>query len=148
MNDSLGHQAGDDLLVEVARRLESVVRKSDTVARLGGDEFAAVLRGTNDVATAIVLRKLVATLERDIDLEGQKCSVSCSIGIAMFPSDGRDDETLLRNADAAMYRAKNRGLRALFFAQMCNADDAGNPSSAVDRHPPLVASPLDCRSNG
>lgn len=121
VNETLGHQAGDDLLVEVGRRLESVVRKSDTVARLGGDQFAAVLRGTNDVATAIVLRKLVAALEREIDLDGHKCSVSCSIGIAMFPNDGRDDETLLRNADMAMYRAKNRGMRSLFFAQILTA---------------------------
>jgi len=110
INDTHGHNIGDGLLVEVARRLKSCVREADVVARLGGDEFVVVLP---DVGTSTeagqVADKILAALGQPYRIEGLDLASSPSIGIAMFPHDGNDDETLMKKADVAMYRAKSGG---------------------------------------
>jgi diguanylate cyclase (GGDEF)-like protein/PAS domain S-box-containing protein len=113
VNDSLGHSAGDQLLQEVAQRLTSCVRATDTVARLGGDEFAIVLDGLECVPDALaVAKKIIHTLVSPYDLDGHEVTISPSIGIAIYPDDGREIDVLLRNADAAMYHAKQGGRSA------------------------------------
>jgi diguanylate cyclase (GGDEF)-like protein/PAS domain S-box-containing protein len=110
VNDSLGHDAGDALIVEIARRLSSSLRESDTVARQGGDEFVVVLpdlAGQDDAAK--VARKLLDNLFQPMLLCGQEVFPSGSIGIAMYPRDGEDSATLLKNADSAMYGSKGKG---------------------------------------
>jgi diguanylate cyclase (GGDEF)-like protein/PAS domain S-box-containing protein len=107
INDSLGHAAGDDLLVEVGRRLEATLRTSDTVARLGGDEFGVLLPNASvpsDVVRAV--ERMQAAIENPITLQGLSLSLEASIGVALYPDDGNDVETLLRCADGAMYYAK------------------------------------------
>jgi diguanylate cyclase (GGDEF)-like protein len=110
VNDSLGHEAGDQLLVEVALRLQNCVRESDTVARLGGDEFAIVLydQATEDV-TMHAMQRILHSIAEPIQLDGGEIRTTCSIGFSFYPQDGRDVDTLLKNADAAMYRAKELG---------------------------------------
>jgi len=110
VNDSLGHSAGDRLLQAVSERLASAVRQSDLVARLGGDEFVVLIEdhvGPEEVM--IVAQKVLAYLYRPVLLEWREVNISGSIGIASFPEDGQDPETLVKNADAAMYLAKERG---------------------------------------
>jgi len=116
VNDSLGHEAGDRLIVEIARRLGSVLRESDTVARQGGDEFVVVLAdlGSADDA-ALVARKLLDGLFQPLVLAGQEVFPSGSIGIAMYPRDGQDSEALLKAADSAMYHAKGGGGNGFHF---------------------------------
>jgi len=110
VNDSLGHHIGDRLLGAVAERLSAAVRKTDTVARLGGDEFAILQTGPIDAPVAAALaRKLLQTISQPFVLEGHKICTSVSIGIAIYPVDGEQPADLLRNADQAMYRAKNQG---------------------------------------
>jgi diguanylate cyclase (GGDEF)-like protein len=110
INDTLGHAAGDALLVEVSRRLRGCLRDSDVVARLGGDEFVVIL---NEVAeshrVAQAARKVVAAIGEPLLLSGRECGVTASVGIALFPSDGDDEETLTKHADIAMYTAKQAG---------------------------------------
>ncbi|WP_229412955.1 bifunctional diguanylate cyclase/phosphodiesterase [Massilia sp. WG5] len=110
VNDSLGHEAGDRLIVEIARRLGGALRDSDTVARQGGDEFVVVLPdlgGPDDAA--LVAAKLLDSLFQPLPLCGQEVFPSGSIGIAMYPDDGGDSASLLKAADSAMYRAKTSG---------------------------------------
>ncbi len=110
INDTLGHDAGDDLLVQVAYRLNEVIRECDTVARLGGDEFAIILEDIGTVYNAdIIAKKILKTLSTPFQLYNQDMFVSASIGIAISPEAGKDTNTLLKNADIAMYRAKNKG---------------------------------------
>ncbi len=107
INDSMGHAAGDDLLVELGRRLHAAARSSDTVARLGGDEFGVLLPEASlpgHVRTAV--RRMQAAMESPITLHGLEMSLEVSIGVALYPDDGDDVETLLRCADSAMYHAK------------------------------------------
>jgi diguanylate cyclase (GGDEF)-like protein/PAS domain S-box-containing protein len=116
VNDTLGHHAGDTLLVEVGRRLRDILRSSDTVARLGGDEFGVLIskpHSTSDVA--VVIGKLRAALEQSVMVEGLALPAEGSIGIAMFPAHGRDVDTLLRHADAAMYSAKETKAGYVFY---------------------------------
>ena len=116
VNDSLGHAAGDELLKAVAARLQDCVREEDSVARLGGDEFVIVLEHLRAEQTAVaVARKILGALEPPFLLQGHELFVSGSIGVSLFPKDGRDRETLLRNADTAMYRAKEQGRNAFRF---------------------------------
>ena len=119
VNDTLGHQVGDQLLREVARRLKQVLRDSDTIARLGGDEFA-VLLPCNDVDdVSRVARKLRGALEEPIIVNGNTLSIGTSIGIALYPDDGADAGSLLRNADTAMYKAKQgQGGMCFYTADM------------------------------
>ena len=109
INDTLGHSAGDDLLIQVARRLESLVRAGDTLSRQGGDEFVLVLPGCGSEEAAAVANKLVQQHNRSITLGAQEVVVTLSIGISVFPTDGSDFETLSKSADMAMYQAKLAG---------------------------------------
>lgn len=110
INDTLGHHFGDMLLIEVAQRLQDSVRDSDVVARLGGDEFVIMLTGVEHTsAVAMVAEKLVLSVSEPYLIEGHDLYTSPSIGIAIFPMDGDDGETLMKNADAAMYHAKAAG---------------------------------------
>ena len=110
INDSLGHHIGDEVLVSVARRLRRCLRAQDTLARLGGDEFAVLLpEGPDDRGLELVTDKLLASLIGHEVIHGHELTVNASIGMAVFPDDGADVERLLRSADAAMYRAKDRG---------------------------------------
>ena len=110
INDSLGHAAGDQLLIEAAKRLRGSVRESDDVARLGGDEFVAILHGVNDAGQIeAVARKILASLIASMDIAGHECRTTASIGIAVFPDNGEDGHILTKNADIAMYAAKEEG---------------------------------------
>jgi diguanylate cyclase (GGDEF)-like protein/PAS domain S-box-containing protein len=110
VNDTLGHAAGDALLCEVARRLQKCVRASDTVARIGGDEFTLVLGDLVDSSgTLVIVRKIIETLQKPVFIAENEVCVTVSLGVAVFPDDGIDMQTLTRNADTAMYRAKERG---------------------------------------
>jgi diguanylate cyclase (GGDEF)-like protein len=109
VNDSLGHRAGDALLVQVADRLRTAVRSPDTVARMGGDEFTLLLPELHPHGEAIVAERLLAAFEAPFDVDGHQIRVSPSIGLAAYPDDGDTHDRLLRNADAAMYRAKENG---------------------------------------
>ncbi len=118
INDSLGHHIGDGLLRSVARSLLSAVRLGDTVSRLGGDEFVVILNGVADVheISQIVNERLIPLVREPHQVDGAELHVLCSVGIAVYPEDGRDIETLMRNADAAMYQAKSSGRNnAQFF---------------------------------
>jgi diguanylate cyclase (GGDEF)-like protein/PAS domain S-box-containing protein len=111
VNDTFGHEAGDAVLVEVAGRLQQVVRANDTVARLGGDEFVLLLAGLNDVGEAEeILERTLAAVRAPVRLKGEvPACVSASIGLAVFPFDGQLADELLRRSDAAMYAAKRQG---------------------------------------
>jgi diguanylate cyclase (GGDEF)-like protein/PAS domain S-box-containing protein len=112
INDSLGHDVGDELLKRVAARLTACVRASDTVARLGGDEFAVILenlRDTDDEGAQQVAEKMIAAMGEPMLVGAQHLNTSCSIGISLYPSDGRDSATLMKHADVAMYDAKENG---------------------------------------
>jgi diguanylate cyclase (GGDEF)-like protein/PAS domain S-box-containing protein len=116
INDALGHQTGDRLLQKVAAYLRSCVRSSDTVARLGGDEFVILLSDLNSPDEAgIVAEKIVAGFASAIDLQPHRVHVSTSIGIAVYPNDGDEIQMLFRNADLAMYRAKESGRNGFHF---------------------------------
>ena len=123
VNDSLGHAAGDEVLRVAAQRLAACLREGDTVARLGGDEFVVVLpdcRVASDAAQ--VAAKLLNALHSPVVIEGNELHVDSSIGVSLYPLDGTDVETLLRNADAAMYEAKERGRAGFrFYAAPMNA---------------------------
>ena len=129
INDSLGHGMGDELLIEVARRLRSHLRNEDTAARLGGDEFVAVLAdisGSIHDAIALVRRRgeeLRQAIEAPVTLQGNEVHVTVSIGVSLLPADTDDVDDLLRHADTAMYRAKDEGRNTLrfFVAEMQQA---------------------------
>lgn len=110
VNDTLGHDIGDQLLIETAERLSSRVRRSDTVSRLGGDEFTLILPGIMTPGhVSSLARDIIAELQRPFELAGNEVFVGASIGISLFPQDGEDFVTLTRHADAAMYQAKSAG---------------------------------------
>ena len=117
VNDSLGHNAGDELLKAAASRMVACLRATDTVVRLGGDEFVVLLVDQSKDAATITatIQKLMAAVAEPVHLEGHDIKVSISIGIASYPSDGADADTLIANADAAMYRAKEMGRDSLQF---------------------------------
>ncbi len=109
-NDSLGHKAGDMLLKEIAARLRAGTRETDTVARLGGDEFVVILpERTREVLAVAALQRLMDAIARPMHLDGKEISVTCSVGLAIYPTDGDAPDTLLEHADIAMYRAKDGG---------------------------------------
>jgi diguanylate cyclase (GGDEF)-like protein/PAS domain S-box-containing protein len=129
INDTLGHTAGDELLLEMSQRLRRCVREDDTVARLGGDEFTIILadlRHPEDAAH--VAQKVIEAVQKPLKLGAVPVEVSASIGIAIYPVDGADAETLLRNADSAMYRAKDSGRNNY---QLCTDS---MKTRAVERH--------------
>ncbi|WP_419656638.1 putative PAS modulated diguanylate cyclase [Desulfosarcina variabilis str. Montpellier] len=110
INDTLGHHIGDLLLQVVAEKLTGILRKEDTVARFGGDEFVLVLPDQKDVQTALnVARKIIDAFRDTVVLEGRALIITSSIGISIYPDHGQDIDTVLKNADSAMYRAKQAG---------------------------------------
>ncbi len=111
INDSLGHTAGDELLKAVASRMSANVRATDTVVRLGGDEFVILLadQPASPEAVSATLDKIRTAIAEPVPIDGRSLYVTCSVGVATFPNDGVDPETLLMNADAAMYKAKEAG---------------------------------------
>jgi len=123
VNDTLGHGAGDRLLKQVSERLVACVRSGDTAGRLSGDEFAVVLSSLAQPDDAgLVAQKMMAELSRPFDLDGKEVFASASIGITLYPADSTDQETLIRNADTAMYRAKEMGRnRIQFYTPEMNA---------------------------
>ena len=123
INDSLGHSVGDLLLQEVGERLKTWARDQDTVARVGGDEFLIVLTGLKDASdAAAAAERIVSAMRGGVQVQGHALNVSCSIGISIFPEHGADAETLIKNADAAMYSAKDSGRNNFrFFTEDMNA---------------------------
>jgi diguanylate cyclase (GGDEF)-like protein len=123
INDTLGHEAGDDLLKEVARRLRSCLRESDTIARMGGDEFMAILPElAEENYSATVAQKILAAVAEPFMLAGQEYRVTVSLGISIYPQDGEDEQTLTKNADIAMYQAKQEGKNNFqFYSDKLNA---------------------------
>lgn len=123
INDSLGHSVGDLLLQEVAERLKKWGREQDTVARLGGDEFLITLTHVKDVPdAAVAAERLMDAMTAEFIVQGHYINVSCSLGISIFPEHGADAETLIKNADAAMYSAKDGGRNNFqFFTADMNA---------------------------
>jgi diguanylate cyclase (GGDEF)-like protein len=117
VNDSVGHTAGDQLLTIVAQRLRSCIKDGDTVARLGGDEFTVILRNVvNPDAACAVAARIIESLQLPVNIAGRDCYVCASIGITLFPDDATTIDDLMRNADTAMYRAKDLGRgRMMFF---------------------------------
>ncbi len=123
VNDSLGHEAGDLVLHEAAGRLKECLRASDTVCRLGGDEFVIVIEDlAAATGAAVVAEKILQTIARPFQFDGQEFHITASIGISSFPDDGRDRQQLLKNADVAMYRAKELGKNKFqFYSAQMNA---------------------------
>ena len=118
INDSLGHHIGDGVLRSVAHQLQCAVRTGDTVSRMGGDEFVVILNDVADVEEIrqIVDNRLIRLIRQPHNVDGAELHVSCSVGIAVYPEDGREIDILMRNADAAMYQAKEQGRNnAQFF---------------------------------
>jgi diguanylate cyclase (GGDEF)-like protein/PAS domain S-box-containing protein len=144
INDSLGHSVGDVLLRGVAQRIVGTVREGDTVARIGGDEFVVLLpRIDTGPRAALVAGKVMEALAQPFHIEGHDLHVTASIGIALFPHDGTTPETLLRNADAAMYHAKEGGRDNLqFFAAQMNIAAAQRLALENDLHLALQRSEL------
>jgi diguanylate cyclase (GGDEF)-like protein len=123
VNDALGHSTGDVLLKAVAIRLKAACREEDTIVRLGGDEFVVLLENLHHQEQAnIVAQKVLRSIKSPFRLDHHEFFITCSIGISLYPRDGQDAETLLKNADAAMYRAKETGRNNIqYYAQDLNA---------------------------
>jgi diguanylate cyclase (GGDEF)-like protein len=116
VNDSLGHSVGDKLLKGMGERLRSVLREGDTVGRVGGDEFVLILNDqANEEVIFRAMQRISAKVAEPIDVEGKELYVTCSAGISLYPQDGPDVDTLLKHADAAMYRAKEHGRNNFLF---------------------------------
>ena len=123
INDSLGHGSGDEVLMRVSRRIRGALREIDTVARQGGDEFVVVLAEQPTVESVVaVVERIIEEVAQPVTIDGRELYVTCSVGIALYPTDGGDVTTLLRNADAAMFSAKERGRNSFqFYAPNMNA---------------------------
>ncbi|MCD2516100.1 EAL domain-containing protein [Massilia sp. G4R7] len=123
VNDGLGHNAGDELLKVVGERMAQCLRRSDTLARFGGDEFVILLpdSSSDPLALTPLLEKVRQAVTEPVDVEGQEVQVSCSMGVVLYPRDGLDANTLMMNADAAMYRAKENKNSFQFYASEMNA---------------------------
>ena len=110
INDSLGHEAGDVMLQEIAGRFRHLLRAADIVGRLGGDEFIIMIEDVNELnQVATLAQKILTTTIKPVDIMGEECRVTASIGISIYPSDGQDEQSLMKNADIAMYFAKEEG---------------------------------------
>ena len=129
INDTLGHDAGDNLLREAALRLRRCVRESDTVARMGGDEFTVLLENVDAAATRTVAQKILDSMKEPVLLADKPTVITTSIGISMFPRDGRNAEALMKHADTAMYQVKGSGRAAMSFF---TPELLGKPSRRVE----------------
>lgn len=133
VNDTYGHEAGNNILIETAQRMRSVLRKSDVIARYAGDEFTIYLDGKQTGMTKDdcinITEKLIHAIEQPIDYQGNNITISASIGIAMFPDNGVDYASLIEAADQAMYRAKNDVLKRYCFADMLSNQANTNQSA-------------------
>ena len=128
VNDTLGHIVGDLLLVEIAQRIRGCIREEDTLARLGGDEFTIIIRETDGDSSVIRAAEcIIQEASRPVALHGSTAKVGASIGIAIFPQDGADAETLTQSADSAMYRAKGAGRGQYYFF----GEEAGKRQQAI-----------------
>ncbi|MGG7603284.1 bifunctional diguanylate cyclase/phosphodiesterase [Massilia sp. BKSP1R2A-1] len=123
VNDGLGHNAGDELLKVVGARMGRCLRRNDTLARFGGDEFVILLPdlSSDPLALTPLLEKVRQAVTEPVEVEGQEVQVSCSMGVVLYPRDGQDANTLMMNADAAMYRAKENKNSFQFYASEMNA---------------------------
>ncbi len=127
INDTLGHRIGDALLIELAKRFRSVLRETDTISRLGGDEFIFMLSNTNTQGITRVAQKILDSIAQPFTIDQNELTVTASIGIAVYPADGTDQETLSKNADIAMYRAKQEGRdNYCFFTEAMQENSARN----------------------
>ncbi len=127
INDALGHKSGDRLLIQAAKRLQSIIRDEDTISRLGGDEFIFLLPDSDAEGVVHVVQKLLNSMAEPFVIDQNELTVTASIGIAIYPSDGTDQETLSKNADTAMYRAKQNGRNTYcFFTQAMQESTARN----------------------
>jgi len=124
INDSLGHSFGDLLLQNVATRLKRLAREQDAVARIGGDEFLIVLTGITAASdVGVAAERIMSSMATEFVVQGRSFTINCSIGVSMFPEHGVDTETLVKNADAAMYCAKDSGRNVFrFFTEQMNAE--------------------------
>lgn len=121
INDAFGHQAGDALLAEVAGRVRALLRSQDTLSRLGGDEFVLVVPTTDPEDAAVIAQRIIDSLVAPIHVQGVELQVTASIGIAVYPSDGKRERDLMAHADAAMYHTKDNGRNGYtFFAPSMN----------------------------
>ncbi len=136
VNDTLGHDVGDLLLNEVARRFTSLLRSSDTIARMGGDEFAVILADISNINNiSKVSRKIINLISKPFHLKDFTCSVGASIGIALFPSDADNIDQLTKNADIAMYHAKNKGKNNFqFYSTELNTNTVERMAFENDLH--------------
>jgi diguanylate cyclase (GGDEF)-like protein/PAS domain S-box-containing protein len=158
INDTLGHRYGDLLLIELARRLESVLRRSDTVARLGGDEFGILVRQLSDSENdlELALERILAALEQPFEADGLPLHVEASIGVARYPAHGHDVDLLLQRADVAMYVAKETGEHHAIYDEDLDRHDTASltllselPRAIRDRELVLHYQPkLDIHSGG
>ncbi len=130
VNDTLGHDVGDSLLQAVAERLKSCVREVDTIARMGGDEFTAILEGVSGEAdVAVVAKRIIESVGAPFAFGTHRASIGVSIGVTLYPSDDQNIDGLLKHADAAMYRAKQRGGNAFEFHSVTKAGPDSLPAS-------------------
>ncbi|MFW2372428.1 MAG: EAL domain-containing protein [Gammaproteobacteria bacterium] len=146
INDSMGHHAGDQLLTTVTSRLQQSVRQSDTIARLGGDEFTVIVENINQPEDVLVVTKtILSTLNEPVMIDNREVFISASIGVSVYPDDGDDLGSLLKNAETAMYKAKDHGRNNLQFyrsemsdAAMRRLDMENSLRNAIERDELLV----------
>jgi diguanylate cyclase (GGDEF)-like protein/PAS domain S-box-containing protein len=144
INDTLGHTMGDKLLVKIVKRLKESVRDEDTVARLGGDEFIMLFPNTNSSTAMHIATKLIQAVSKSLTIEKHDLIITPSIGIAIYPYDGLDFETLLKNADTAMYKVKNDSRNNFhFFTQEMQADLGRNLQLLNELHHALERNELE-----
>ncbi len=143
VNDTMGHDAGDELLEQVSKRLRSALRESDTLARMGGDEFAIICPSINDFKSAsVVCLRIISCLQEPVIVKNKPVQVGISIGVSLFPDHGAENEILLRRADIAMYRAKQkRNAYALYDPEVDRKQEPGpkpaqSPRPAESPQPP------------
>ena len=147
VNDTLGHQVGDRLLCEVAQRFQHALGNSGFIARIGGDEFTVVLSDPADEFIADTSQALADSLRAPFDVAGISIEVGVSIGIARYPHDAGDAQTLLRHADVAMYVAKRRGIAYEFYDAATTRTRCAGSRSAVSCVPRSRATRSSCTSS-